>query len=96
MGYYIETPHNKGKAEQLVELYGARIVPNRPEFKDIKPSEAIICVVQNAMFDAAGFAYDQRELDAFARDFHGPQRLRTWLLMDRAKACELTGFEEVK
>ena len=26
MGYYIEVPKSKGKAQQIVELYGGRIV----------------------------------------------------------------------
>lgn len=26
MGYYIEVPKDKGKAQQIVELYGGRIV----------------------------------------------------------------------
>ena len=65
MGYYIELPIKKGKAEQLVKLYGARIIPSAPSLKDVKPDEAVICVVDNFNWEAAGFAYDEAELNAF-------------------------------
>lgn len=91
MGYYIEVPHNKGKAQQLVELYGAEILSKAPEFWVKGPKQAIICVVDNGPFEAAGFCFSRRELE----DFKVPDgRPRTWLLMDRKKACELTGYGE--
>ena len=91
MGYYIEVPKNKRKAQQLVYLYGAEILPTAPEFWMKDPRQAIICVVDNGVFEAAGFAYDEAELNAFKRPDGRP---RTWLLMDRKKVCELTGFVE--
>ncbi len=90
MGYYIEVPEDKGKAQQIVELYGGRIVPSPPSFEDITPDEAIICVVDNGHYEAAGFAFNQRELHAFS--FY-ERRPRTWVIMNRQKACELTGYE---
>lgn len=94
MGYYIEVPKNKGKAQQIVELFDGRILSSIPNFEDAKPDEAIICVVDNGPFEAAGFAYDKAELEAFNRpDSYGYQRPRTWLIMNRKKACELTGFK---
>lgn len=91
MGYYIEVPESKDKARQIVELYGGRIVPSAPSFEDITPDEAIICVVDNGPFEAAGFAYSQRELYVFS-ELDG--RPRMWVIMDRKKVCELTGYEE--
>lgn len=92
MGFYIEVPKNKGKAQQLVDLHGAQILDKKPEFRADK---AIICVLDNGPWEAAGYAYSERELEAFATpDMCGPQRPRTWLLMDRAKANKLTGYIE--
>ncbi|GAH39307.1 unnamed protein product [marine sediment metagenome] len=91
MGYYIEVPRNKGKAQQIVELYGGRITPSPPSFEDITPEEAIICVVDNGPFEAAGLAFNQEELNVFS---HMDGRLRTWVIMNRQKAYELTGYEE--
>lgn len=91
MGYYIEVPKNKDKAQQIVELYGGRIVFSPPLFEDIAPDEAIICVVDNGPYEAAGFCYNQAELYAFT---HMDGRRRVWVIMGRQKACELTGYEE--
>ena len=91
MGYYIEVPKSKGKAQQVVELYGGRVAPYPPSFEDITPDEAIICVVDNGPFEAAGFAYDQDELYRFT-NIDG--RRRTWVIMSRRKACKLTDYEE--
>lgn len=97
MGYYIQVPNNKGKARQIVELYGGRIVTDVPSFKNISPDEAIICVLDNGAFEAAGFAYDERELAEFvAPDSFCHQRPRTWVIMNRRKACELTGYHDCK
>lgn len=93
MGYYIEVPNKKGKAQQIVELYGGRILSDTPTFEDAKPDEAIICVLDNGLWEAAGFAYDKAELEAFTRpDMYCKQRPRTWLIMERKKAIKLTGF----
>ena len=93
MGYYIEVPENKGKAQQIVELYGGRIVLSPPLFEDIAPDEAIICVVDNGPFEAAAFCYNQDELYAFT---HMDGRRRVWVVMDRRRACDLTGYEEAE
>lgn len=91
MGYYIQVPKNKDKAKQIVSLHGGRIAPTPPCFEDIAEGEAIICVVDNGHFEAAGFCYNQAELTRFSY-FDG--RPRTWVIMDRAKACELTGYND--
>lgn len=91
MGYYIEVPENHGKAQQIVDLYGGRIIYEPPTFENITPGYAIICVVDNGPFEAAGFAYNQAELNVFTVPDGRP---RVWVIMDRKKACELTGYEE--
>ena len=94
MGYYIEVPENKGKAQQIAELHGALILDKQPPFAAVAveaPEKAIICVVDNGMFEAAGFAYDEMEFNVFARPDGRP---KTWLIMDRNLACKLTGYEE--
>ena len=91
MGYYIEVPNNKGKAQQIIKLHGGRIIPAPVPLDTLSDNEAIICVVDNGPFEAAGFAYSEKELDEFSRPDGRP---RTWVIMDRAKACELTGFKE--
>ena len=92
MGYYIETQQAKGKAQQIVDVHGAELLQRVPlSVSDVPPDKAIICVVDNGPFEAAAFAYDDLELRHFAQPDPRPKQ---WLLMDRARACELTGYKE--
>lgn len=90
MGYYIETPEPLGKAGQIVAQFGATKIPRPRDFSQIPPTQALICVVNNYHFEAAAFCYDECEFE----EFDNPRDLRpkSWLLMDREKAKELTGF----
>lgn len=97
MGYYIDVPNRKGKAQQIVDLHGGRILPHAPIWGDAGADEAIICVLDNGPWEAAGFAYNERELERFAEpDLYTQQRPRIWLVMNRTKACKLTGYKEYK
>jgi len=89
VGYYIEVPVSKGKAKQLEVIYGATALPEAP--KTWQKDPAIICVVDNGSFEAAGFCYSPQELEEFKRDDGRP---RTWLLLDYKLACKLTGYKE--
>ena len=92
MGYYIEVPEVKGKAQQIVDIHGAELLERVPlSVGDVPEDKAIICVVDNGPFEAAAFAYNDMELREFARPDPRP---KAWLLMDRAKACELTGYKD--
>ena len=92
MGYYIQTPSNTHKAEQLVQLYNAEILPFEvPEFKDIPEHRALICVVRNPMFDAAAYCFSESEWKVFT---HNDGRMKTWLMMDKLLARELSGYVE--
>ena len=89
MGYYIEVPRSKGKAQQIEDLYGGMILPKIPDYANIPESKALICIVDNGMFEAAGFVYNEQEYNAFA---YPDGRPRTWLIMDRETAEKLSGF----
>lgn len=81
MGAYIEVPENKGKARQILDIYGGKDVSGeRPlTFADIPPGDALICVVDNGLFEAAAWVYDRREFVEFSdtRD----SRPKQWLLI---------------
>lgn len=96
MGYYISEGPNIGKAKYLIETYGAIECPFPPtRYSQVPKDKAIICVVLNASmgFDAAAYAFNDEELNRFQ---YRPddQRPRRWLLMNRDKVRELTGFRE--
>lgn len=86
MGIYIEVPDDKHKANQLVDLIGARRLPGPVDLVDVPPGEALVCVVDNGAFEAAGVMYDAAEVVVFTdRDDLRPKE---WLLVpvDRALA----------
>ena len=65
MGFYINLPEAKNKADQLVKLYGAEKLPKAPPSFFTVEGKALICVVENPHFDAAAYCYSQGEFDAF-------------------------------
>jgi hypothetical protein len=89
MGKYIQVPENQGKAVQIVELYGGEIVDKPAQFADIPAGKALVVVVSNGSFDAAGWAFDEIEFE----EFTDPSDLRPhqYVMMDEAKVRELTG-----
>ena len=93
MGYYIQVPENKNKAQQLVDIHGAVILPQHPEAFEDTEGQALICVVDNGPFEAAAFCYSRDEFIVFTRPDSGIQRPRTWVLMDQDLAHQLSGFD---
>lgn len=81
MGYYINTINGKtlppkGKADFLLEN-GATKVEYPVSFQ-----ENLVCVVENVFFDAAAFAFSEREL----MEFNNPSdhRQKKWLIVPDA------------
>ncbi len=94
MGYYIETPQNRGKAEYIIGAHGAREVSIDEAEDAVKNGEGVVCVVNNGAWEAAGFVYSLHEFQAFDPRFpnSNDSRPRKWLVMDLAKAKELSGY----
>lgn len=88
MGYYInKLPDGRllpaiGKATFLERFAGA-------ERTDISFKENLVCVVDNGLFDAAGYAYDEREFLDMAR---ADGRKKIWLIVP--DAAKLSGYEK--
>jgi len=90
VGYYIETPTTHGKADYLTAHYDAQVVDRPASYAGIPEGKALIVVVSNGIFEAAGFAYSEREFDAFVNP--SDQRPKTFLLMDRREAELASGY----
>lgn len=82
MGVYIQHDSEgknlpmKGKALAL-KLDGATVVSGT----EFVPN--MICVVENGSFDAAGWAFDEREFEAFHYgEYKRDKRVRTWFVVD--------------
>lgn len=83
MGFYIETPAPRGKAQWLLDNAGALEV-SAPAAG--RPDSIPVVVVDNGPFEAAGIAYDEDEFKAFLRP---DGRRRTFLLVPREQVLRL-------
>ena len=91
MGYYIQGPA-KDKANFIVEKYGGEIVSRSKAFAAIDNSKmAVVVVLDNGPFEAAGFAYSMKEFQAFTDP--GDTRDKQFVIMNRELAKKLTGYE---
>lgn len=93
MGFYLETPRMKNKAEQLVKMYNAREVRMEDALDALFENKgAVICVIRNPNFDAAAFCYNLQEFRRF--NYVDDDRPRKWLIIDdRDMVDELTGYK---
>lgn len=115
MGYYIEVPSVKGKADLIVAgkamvqvtggskfspaarwetapAYAAEKITRVPAWEDIPEGKALVCVVDNGIFEAAGVAYSSEEYGEFTRP--EDPRPREYVLMDRDMAFRTAGVPE--
>lgn len=93
MGYYIETSKLDNKAHDIIAKHGGVLVDQgtaRAMVAD--PETAVIVVVDNGFFEAAGFAYDEQEFRAFTHP--SDQRPKQFLLLKQSTAIALTGYSE--
>ena len=92
MGKYIEGPA-KGKAQFLQDQHNARILRTREEIiaAHCDNGEAVICVVDNGPFEAAGYCHDEREFEIFTAPDPRPKR---WMTMEKKSVEKLVGFPE--
>lgn len=90
MGFYIQGPA-QCKAQYIVSEYDGKIIPKPKNFEDIEENMALICIVDNGPFDAAGYCFSAREFDAFSGT--ADIRPKTWLVMDKKLAEKLSGYK---
>lgn len=94
MGYYINTDSkgkelpSKGKFAALIADGGTEIPTNMSGGSSKGFIPDLVCIISNGAFDAAGYAYDEREY----RDMSDPNdfRLKRWLTHPKAK--KLSGY----
>ena len=94
MGYYLNSKEMPplGKGAYLVEnldAYGP-IVP--PRTLSVLPSDmALVCVINNFVFDAAALIYNDEELvDIYS--YITDRRQKYWYLVPKKTAYELSGY----
>jgi len=94
MGFQIPGPTN-GKVQYLVDMYQAVVLDGAPRnFDDIPDHQAIICVVDTLQYEVASYAFSRQEFSVL--DDRSDFRKRTWLLMDKTKANQVSGFGKLE
>lgn len=96
MGYYIQGDGARGKADWLMAHKSALIVPldeARAVANDPDSKMGVVCVVRNSLFDAACFCYNSDEFESC----NNPKDIRPklWLVMDKAEAARLSGYDRL-
>lgn len=92
MGYYFEGNGNAfGKGQLLVRDHGAESVSQEEARLAVESDDrAVICVISNDAFEAAGLVFSPNEFDAFSQP--DDPRPRTWYVLDKAVAHKITNF----
>lgn len=87
MGYYLQTPgRNTEKAVALVKKYGGHQIPEPPKsLAEVPEGCALVCVVDNGIFEAAALAYSDEELQYFSRPDPRPMQ---WLILNNKEQVE--------
>ena len=86
MGKYINQINgnrvpDKGKVEFILKHVPTAVKVDPPT----QWQEGLVCVVDNGVFEAAGYAYDEQEMELFLRPDMRAQRPRQWLVVPNAK-----------
>jgi len=94
MGFQVPGP-TKGKVQYLVDTYQAVVLGKPPKnFATVPDNQAIICVIDTIQYEVASYAYSRQEFSLL--DDHSDFRKRSWLLMDKTKANQLSGFGKLE
>lgn len=91
MGYYIQTEGTHNKAASIARRYNGEILSQPPNsYQDIPTGKAIIAVVDNGPFEAAGFCFNEAEFKVFTNP--NDRRPIQYVMMDRGMAEQLSGY----
>jgi len=89
MGLYIEGPA-KGKAQYIVDTFDGMIV-SKDQAAAAIGTKAVIIVVDNGPFEAAGLVLNLKEFNAFTRP--DDYRPKSFILMDLDVAKKEVGID---
>ena len=81
MGKYINNINNTPLGTSFISKCTVLIVNGATVITDIKFQKDLICVVDNGMFAAAGYIFDEREFEAFNQP---DGRMKSWLILKDA------------
>jgi len=91
MGYYIETGTSHNKAAHIIENHnGVSITESQAKELMVSGEKDVIVVVHNMMFEAAAFAFDMGEFEAFTSPDDG--RPRRFISLEKGLGAKLSGY----
>lgn len=91
MGYYVEGP-SIGKGLFMVSKYKAQQINKPASFESIPAGKGLVIVVENGYyFEAAAYAYDAAEFQAFTDP--NDWRPKSYYLMDLPTLNSITGYK---
>jgi hypothetical protein len=95
VGYYIETPSAKGKADWLLKEHSEAFEISEPLWEDLNAwfvaGYALVMVVENEPFDAAVYVFNENEFDHFTDP--ADTRKARFILMGRDLVEDLSGYK---
>lgn len=94
MGFYLEVDVTIGKAKRLIEKFDAIVVECPSSVEKLPIGKALVCVVENSMFDAALYVPDDKEL-ARTIPTKEDRRKHIYLIMDEELTKKLSHYTEV-
>lgn len=92
MGFYIPCRENKNKADQILASIPSKIISQETAKSYVGTDNAVICVVDNGIFEAAAYCYNEKEFEVFIL----PEDIRPkiWLLIeDKDRVEKITNFK---
>jgi hypothetical protein len=91
MGYYIQTEGTHNKAAAIARRYNGEVLSRPPiSYQAIPEGKAVIAVVDNGPFEAAGFCFNESEFKVFTNP--NDRRPVQYVLIDRLAAEVASGF----
>ena len=87
MGKYIETEDIYNKANWICKNLGGQIASQQIA-KDLIETKGVIVIVDNGEFEAAGWAFNQAEFEAFT--LPEDHRSKQFVVIERAEAEKAT------
>lgn len=93
MGFYIQTGEKFGKGKWLENTLNAMRIPQPVSFAKVPKGYALVVVVHNPGFEAAGFAYNEREFLFMINPRVRDCREKEFFLLEWDLVCQLTGYK---
>lgn len=88
MGYYINPPTES--KESFLQRKG-KLLTNKPLSLPENKEEALVCLINNGFFTAAGICYSEKEREEFGRNDGRP---KSWYIVPKSELYLVSDIQE--